>query len=60
MSPPVLTSHYSVHMSPLYDDSETPERLVSSGQQSTSLLGYQELEPGDILGAASLPLLRAP
>ena len=57
---PALTGHYMVDLLPVHDDSNPSERFVSSGQQSIPLTGYQELEPGDVLGTASLPLLRVP
>ena len=39
-------------------DSNPLELFVSSGRQVIPLTGYQDLEPGDILGTASSPLLR--
>ena len=57
---PALTGHYMVNLLPVHDDSNPSEYFVSSGRQSTPLMGYQELEPGDVLGTASLPLLRVP
>ena len=38
-------------------NSDPLERFVSSGLQSIPLAGYQELEPGDVLGTASSSLL---
>ena len=35
------------------------EYLVVSGRQTIPLTGYRDLEPGDILGTASAPLLGA-
>ena len=55
-----LTGHYMVNFPPVYNDSNPSERFVSSGRQSIPSTGYQELEPGDVLGTASLPLLRVP
>ena len=57
---PALTGHYMVDMLPVHDDSDPSERFVSSGRQSIPLTGCQELEPGDVLGTASSPLLRVP
>ena len=55
---PALTGHYMVDLLPVNDDSYPLERFVSSGRQLIPLTGYQDLEPGDILGTASSPLLR--
>ena len=55
---PALTGHYMVDLLPANDDSYPLKRFVSSGRQLIPLTGYQDLEPGDILGTASLPLLR--
>ena len=44
----------------VHDDSNPSEHFVSSGRQSTPLTGYQEIEPGDVLGTASSSLLRVP
>ena len=57
---PALTGHYMVNLLPVYDDSNPSERFVSSGRQSIPLTRYQKLEPGDVLGTASSPLLRVP
>ena len=57
---PALTGHYMVDLLPVNDDSYPLERFVSSGRQLIPLTGYQDLEPGDILGTASSPLLRVP
>ena len=43
---------------PVNTDSNPLERFVSSGRQLIPLTGYQDLEPVDILGTASSPLLR--
>ena len=53
-----LTGHYVVDLLPAHDDSTPPERFVSSGRQLIPLTGHQDLEPGDVLGTASSPLLR--
>ena len=57
---PALTGHYMVDLLPAHDDSNPSERFVSSGRQLIPLTGYQDLEPGDIIGTASSPLLRVP
>ena len=57
---PALTSHYMVDFLPVHADSVPSERFVSSGRQLIALTGYQDLEPDDVLGTASSPLLRAP
>ena len=57
---PALTGHYMVDLLPVHDDSNSSERFVSWGRQLIPLTGYQDLEPGDVLGAASSPLLRVP
>ena len=51
--------HYIVDLVPVHDSAPL-EHFVSSGQQSIPLAGYQELEPGDVLGTASSPLLPVP
>ena len=55
---PALTGHYMVDLLPANDDSYPLERFVSSGRQLIPLTRYKDLEPGDILGTASSPLLR--
>ena len=57
---PALTGHYMVDLPPAHDSSDPSERFVSSGRQLIPLTGYQDLEPGDVLGTASSPLLRVP
>ena len=57
---PALTGHYMVDLPPVHDSSDPSERFVSSGRQLIPLTGYPDLEPGDVLGTASSPLLRAP
>ena len=57
---PALTGHYMVDIPPVNADSNSLERFVSSGRQLIPLMGYQDLEPGDVLGTASSPLLRVP
>ena len=55
---PALTGHYMVDVLPVNANSDPLERFVSAGRQLIPLTGYQDLEPGDILGTASSPLLR--
>ena len=57
---PALTAHYMVDLLPVHADSAPSERFVSSGRQLIPLTRYQDLEPGDLLGTASSPLLRVP
>ena len=57
---PALTNHYMVDLPPAHNSSDPSERFVSSGRQLIPLTGYQDLEPGDVLGTASSPLLRVP
>ena len=57
---PALTGHYMVDLLPAHDNSDPSERFISSGRQLIPLTGYQDLEPGGVLGTASSPLLRVP
>jgi len=57
---PALTGQYMVDLFPLSDSGEATECFFSSGRQHIPLSGCPELQPGDILGTASLPLLRVP
>ena len=57
---PALTGHYMVDILPVIADSNPLERFVSLGRQLMPLTVYQDLEPGDVLGTASSPLLRVP
>ena len=57
---PSLTGHYMVDLPPAPNSSDPSEQFVYSGRQLIPLTGYQDLEPGDVLGAASSPLLRVP
>ena len=57
---PALTGHYMVDILPANADSNPLERFVSSGRQLIPLTGYQDLEPGDVLGTASSPHFRVP
>ena len=57
---PALTGHYMVDFLPVHADSVPSERFVSSGRRLIPLTGYQDLEPDDVLGTGSSPLLRVP
>ena len=57
---PALTGHYIVDLLPVHDVSNPSERFVSSSRQLIPLNGYQDLEPHDVLGTPSSPLLRVP
>ena len=57
---PALTGHYMVDFPSTRDESDPSERFVSSGRQLIPWTGYQDLEPGDVLGTASSPLLQVP
>ena len=57
---PALTGHYIIDIIPVNADSNPLERFVSSGRQLIPLTGYQDLEPGDVLGTASSPLSAFP
>ena len=57
---PALTGHYMVDLLPAHADSVPSERFVSSGRQLIPLTVYQDLEPDDVLGIASSPLLHVP
>ena len=57
---PALTGHYMVDIITTHDGQDPSEHFVVSGRQTIPLTGYSDLEPGDILGTASAPLLRVP
>ena len=57
---PALKGHYMDDLPPAPDSSNPSERFVSSGRQLIPLTGYQDLEPGDVLGTATSPLVRVP
>ena len=57
---PALTGHYMVNIITTHDHQDPSEHFVGSGRQTIPLTGYRDLEPGDILGTASGPLLRVP
>ena len=52
---PALTGHYMVDLFPVHDDLNPSELFVSSSRQSIPMTGYQELEPGDVLGTFVAP-----
>ena len=54
---PVLAGHYMVDIITTHDSQYSSEHFVASGRQTIPLSGYRDLEPGDILGTASAPLL---
>ena len=54
------TGRHMVDIIPTHDGQDPSEHFVCSGRQTTPLTGYRDLEPGDILGTASAPLLRVP
>ena len=45
---------------PTHDGQDPSEHFVGLGRQTILLMGCRDLEPGDILGTASVPLLRVP
>ena len=56
---PALTGDYMVDIITTHDGQD-PSELVVSGRQTIPFMEYRDLEPGDILGTASAPLLRIP
>ena len=57
---PALTGHYMMDIATTHNGQDPLGYFVASGQQSIPLTGHRDLEPEDILGAASHPLLRVP
>ena len=57
---PALNGHFMVDIITTHDGQYPSEHFVASGRQTIPLTGYHDSEPGDILGAASAPLLRVP
>ena len=49
-----------VDMITTHDGQDSSEHFVGSGRKTILLMGFRDLEPGDILGTASAPLLRVP
>ena len=57
---PALTGLYMVDIITTDDGQDPSQHFVFSDRQKIPLTGYRDLEPGDILGTASAPLLRVP
>ena len=57
---PALTGHYMVDTLPHDGLFTISELFVADGRQMVPLAGTADLEPGDLLGTASTPLLRVP
>lgn len=57
---PALTGNYWVDMLHRDGFSSDPEIFVSHGHQHIPLWGFTDLEPGDLLGTSSSPLLPIP
>ena len=57
---PALTGHDIVDIATFHDGHGPFEHFVASSRQTILLTGHRDLEPGDILGTASHPLLRVP
>ena len=54
----VLTGHYIVDIITTHDGQDPSEHFVVSDRPTSPLTRYRDLEPEDILGTASAPLLR--
>jgi len=57
---PALVGHYLVDMLPQTSMFSSEEHFVSNGRQRLPLAGISSLQPGDVLGTASAPLLQIP
>ena len=57
---PALVGNYLVDMLPQTSMFSSEEHFVSNGRQRLPLAGVSFLQPGDILGVASAPLLQIP
>ena len=55
-----LTGHNIVDISFTHDGQYPSEHFVGSSRQTIPLSGLRDLEPGDILGTASAPLVHVP
>eukprot|EP00904_Undaria_pinnatifida_P011359 jgi/Undpi1/7353/HiC_scaffold_22.g09826.m1 len=55
---PALTGHYLVYMLPRDGVSSETEILVANGYQTIPPSGSTKLEPGDLLGTSSSPLIK--
>ena len=57
---PALVGDYHVTFCPTHGKLSSTDAFVSNGRQRIPLAGDANLEPGDLLGFASAPLLRVP
>jgi len=57
---PAFTGNYMVNMLPRDDFLSDTAIFVSDGQQTIPLTGHTDLEPGDLLGTSSSPLVQVP
>ena len=57
---PALIGQYMVDTTTSRDGQGSFEHFVASGRQTIPLTGLRDLEPGNILGTESHPLLRVP
>ena len=57
---PALTGHYFVEKLPQPDLLLAEEHVAASGRQVLHISSAADLEPGDLLGVAHAPLMRAP
>ena len=57
---PALVGDYHVTFCPTHGTLSSTDAFVSNGRQRIPLAGDANLEPGDLLGFASAPLLRVP
>ena len=57
---PALIGHYTVDMITTQDGQDPSKYFIGPSRQTIPLKGYRDLEPGEILGTASAPLLRVP
>ena len=55
-----LTGHYIVDIIFTHDGHNPSEHFVGSSRQIIHLSGHRDLEPGNILGTASAPLVHVP
>ena len=55
-----LTGRYPVDVLPQSDLPSEEEHFVASGLQVITLVGMSNLEPGDVLGVAHVPLMSVP
>ncbi len=57
---PAFTGNYMVNMDPREDPLSDTAIFVSDGYQTVPLSGSTDLEPGDLLGTSSSPLVQVP